>query len=167
MSSAISRPFSLAAASKWREASKVPKSVGVGGRAREGDVQCDIEAFLFGGSQQVAEVVESAELGSDRLVPAFRRAYGPWAAWLVRRSLDAVVGPLAVGAPDRVDGRQVKDVETHARDVGQALFDVAERAVATGLPGRSREQLIPGAEPSALGIHEQRELARVIDGLAS
>jgi hypothetical protein len=139
--------------------------VRVVGGALERDVQGDVETFLFGRVQQVAEVVERAELRGDRLMAALRRADGPWAARLARCSLHAVVGTLAVGPPDRVDRRHIEDVEAHAGDVGEPFLDVAESAVAPGLTGRPGKKLVPGAEASAQGIHKHLKLARIRNSL--
>ena len=74
---------------------------------------------------------------------------------------DVVVASLAVRAADRVDGRQVQDVEAHPGDVGEPLLDIAEGAVRARLAGRAREQLVPGAEARPLEIDQHLELARV------
>ena len=90
-------------------------------------------------------------LGADR----------PRAAWLARLRAGRVVASFPVRLADGVDGRQVEDVEAHVRDVGQAVLEVAERAVHTRLSRRARECLVPGAEPRALRLDHDLQLALV------
>ena len=75
--------------------------------------------------------------------------------------VEAVVRALAVGDADRVDGRQVDDVETHRRDRRQAGGGGAQRArlVRRGALG-AREELVPGGEGAELAVDPQRERAR-------
>ena len=69
---------------------------------------------------QRVEVVERAELGVDGGVAALGAADRPRAARVVRRALDGrLFGPLRNCAADRVDRRQVEDVEAHLGDVRQ------------------------------------------------
>ena len=69
-----------------------------------------------------------------------------------------VVGALAVGGADRVDRRQVQDVEPEIGDVGQPCDHVAQGPVLAGLGGgRAREQLVPGREPGVDRIHRHLE----------
>ena len=78
--------------------------------------------------------------------------------------LEGVVAPLAVRPPDRVDRRQVDDVESHRRDVGKPPLGFGEgrggrplRIAALG----AREQLVPRTEPSALAVDDERELRAI------
>ena len=84
-----------------------------------------------------AEIRQRAELGMDRLVAALGRADRPRAARIARPRVERVVAALALGGADRVDRRQVEDVEAHRRDVGQARLDVGERAVRAPAVGAS------------------------------
>ena len=68
-----------------------------------------------------------------------------------------VVAALAVHGADRVDRRQVDDVEAHRGDAVELLGRGDERAVhrAAGLvaaAGGAREELVPGAEEGALAV---------------
>jgi len=65
-----------------------------------------------------------------------------------------------------VDRRKVEHVESHRGDVGKSPFHVTERAVAAGLAGGSRKQLVPRAESRAHGIDQNLELTRVRDVFA-
>ena len=64
---------------------------------------------------------------------AFGRADCPGAAFVVGAGDGGVVGALAEGGADGMDGRQVEDVEAHGGDLGQKEFDVGEGAVAVGV----------------------------------
>ena len=67
-----------------------------------------------------------------------------------------VVAALAVGQPDRVDRRQVDDVEAELGEPWQLALDSLQPAP------RSREQLVPGAEsgPQAVNLDHHRLLQR-------
>src|SRR5829696_2890958 len=83
----------------------------------------------------------------DRVVPAFVRTDGVDAADVAGRGLQRVVPALAVGAPDRMDRREVEDVETELAHVRQLRDYVVEGAVALRIAGlRAREHLVPGRE---------------------
>ena len=64
-------------------------------------------------SDEAIEVVERAEPRLDRRVAALRRADRPRAARIVGRRRQRIVASLAEAAADRMDRRQVEDVEAH------------------------------------------------------
>ena len=132
------------------------------GRALEGDVERDLQA------------VRRRPPRRGRRSPRACRARGGWPCGRPPRAPMAhglprspgvgvlgVVAALAVLAADRVDRRQVEDVEAHLRDVRQVLDDVAKRAVALAVAERAREELVPGAEAGALAVDHELELAVV------
>ena len=131
---------------------------GVVGRALEGQVERDVDAALARARQQVLEVREGAELGVDRGVAALGAADGPRAAEVARLGLGVVVRALAERGADRVDRRQVEDVEAELGDVVEPLLDVLEGAVGALGAGRAREQLVPGREARPDAVDPQREL---------
>src|SRR5437588_675663 len=102
-------------------------------------------------------------------VAALARADGPWAARVVLPCGGGVVLALAVGVADRMDRRQVQDVEPELRHVRKAGgLHVLERAVLTRPPrGASREQFVPAAEPGSLRIHQDLELTVERNGLGA
>ena len=89
--------------------------------------------------------------GLQRHVPARLAADGPGAARVGAPRGRRVVAALAVRQPDRVDGRQVEHVEAQLGELRQQLLDPGEAAP------RAREELVPGPERGALGIHEDLE----------
>ena len=112
------------------------------------------------GLEEALEVVERAELGMDRRVPALGPADGPRASRIRRPSLQRIVRPFAVSPADRVNGRQVHDVETQFFDVREAPDAVGERAVPAGdRPLGAGKELVPGAPARAHAIDDDLELA--------
>ena len=133
------------------------------GRRLERDVERDLETEPVRDGDEAIEVVERAEPGLDGRVSAVFGADGPRAARIARRRRQRVVPALAVRAADRMDRRQVEDVEAHRRDVGQPRFGVAQRAAARRVGrARAREHLVPRAEPRANRI--DRDAQRAIVG---
>ena len=114
-------------------------------------VERDLEPELLRPGDHAVEVLEAAELGMDRVVTALRPADRPRRAGIARARIERVVGPLAIRPADRVDRRQVDDVEAELRQLRQHPLDPGEAAE------RAREELVPGAEA--------RELAVDLDGV--
>jgi hypothetical protein len=82
----------------------------------ERDVERDLDAELACAGHEVVEVVEAAEVGVDRVVPAVGRADAVRRARVALERRERVVAALAVGQADRVDRGQVHDVEAQVRD---------------------------------------------------
>src|SRR3954453_17586645 len=87
---------------------------------------------------------------------ALRRTDRPWAARIVRSGADGCVRPLPEGAPDRMDGRQVHDIEAHPGDGRQTGGCALEPALA------AREELVPRA--GARSFTTDPQLARLRSG---
>ena len=92
--------------------------VGMVRGALKGQIERDLEAVLPGPLDQPAEAGQGAELGMDLKVTTLLRPDRPGTAGVLRAGLQSVVLAFAIGSTDGVDGRQVEDVEAHARDVG-------------------------------------------------
>ena len=73
------------------------------GRALERDVERQLDAAVACGGGELDDVVDRAELGVDRGVPAVGAADRPRAAGVVGRRRGRVVAALALGDADRVD----------------------------------------------------------------
>ncbi len=110
----------------------------------------------------------------DAVVPAGaavceRAADRPRAARIVRPGLGRVVRPLAEARADRVDRRQVDDVETHLGDRRQAFRGGAEGARGPGAvlrllrPLGAREELVPGADRGPRPLDAQHLRLRLGD----
>src|SRR6185312_11220574 len=84
-----------------------------GGRALEGDVECDLDAESARAREQPVEILERAEARMHGLVAALAAADRPGAAGVIGRGAGAVVGPFALDLADRMDGGQIKDIEPH------------------------------------------------------
>ena len=98
------------------------------------------------------------------VVPAQVGADGPRGAGVVRAGRQRVVRALAVDLADRVDRRQVDDVEAHLGDGVEPLGGGGEGArpprpalLVVRRPLRAGEQLVPGADQGALAVDVQRE----------
>ncbi len=126
-------------------------------RALDGEIEGDFQAVFTRRCNQLMEVVQCAQFGMNGVVPTILAADGIGAARIVRTGQQAVVRPLAVLAPDRVDWREIQHVEAHVANGGQALVHVAEGAVAIRVVGfRAREQLIPAGELRQRALDIQR-----------
>ena len=97
------------------------------------------------------EVVHRAELGVDGVVAALGGADRVRHAGVVGAGDERVVAALAVLAADRVDRREVEDVEAVLGDRRDLLLDRLQAA-----PG-AREQLVPGAEARADAVDLDRQ----------
>ena len=89
----------------------------------------------------------------DGVVAAGLVADRPRGAGIAGRGAQRVVRALAVGQADRVDRRQVEDVEAELGQRRQLLLDALQPAP------RAREQLIPGAEPRPQPVDLERAAA--------
>ncbi len=132
-------------------------------RALDREVERDLEPVLLGGRDEPVEVLQRPQLGMDRVVPSLGPADRPRAPGIALRRDERVVAALPVRRPDRVDRRQVDDVEAELRELRHHLFDTLEPA-----PG-AREELVPAAEPGALALDvdlERRVQGRLPEPLA-
>ena len=104
------------------------------------------------GRRQLPQVVDRAELGVDRVVAAGLVADRPRRAGIARTGDQRVVPALAVGQPDRMDRRQIEDVEPELGQRRQLVLHALQAAPGAG------EQLIPGAEagPDAVNLDRHR-----------
>ena len=84
---------------------------GVIGRALQCEVERELHLVLAQGRDERRQVGLGAELGMDRVVPALRTADRPRAPDVAGLGALRVVPALAVRQPDRVDRREVDDVE--------------------------------------------------------
>jgi len=139
--------------------------VGMIRRALERQVERNLHPEIGGAGHQAGEVVETAECRMDRVVTSLGPADGPGASEVFLAGHEGVVGSLPEAGADRVNGRQVDDIESHPRDVGQPGGAVGQRSVA-GRVGRCRpgEELVPGAEASAFTVYPYAQLDRIPGG---
>src|SRR5262245_56892404 len=96
----------------------------------------------------------------DGSMPAGGRPNGPGSAWVIVAGHAGIVLALAVDLANRMNGREVEDVKTHTRQVGQTCFAILEGYVlAWHRRARAWKHLIPGAEASFVTVHHHRKLA--------
>ena len=132
----------------------------------ESYVESDLEAQLGGPVAELPEVLDSSQLGMDGGVAPLRPADCPRHSRVVGAGFEGVVGALAVGAPDGVDGREVEDVESHLRHVVEPVGHVGEGSVLALVPPRTGEQLVPGGKTRPLAVHPDL-VDRVVDRRAA
>ena len=114
--------------------------------ALDREVERDLEPRRSGGRDHRVEVLVAAEIRMERVVPADGGADRPGTAGIALLRALRVVPPLAERLPDGVHGREVDDVDTNRRELGQHRRDAPEAAP------RAWEELVPDAEPSALAV---------------
>src|SRR6185436_17216013 len=96
---------------------------------------------------QMIEVLQRAQPHMHGLVAAALGANCPRGADVARLGLARVVLALAMGSPDGVDGRQIEDVESEARNLREERLDVAKGSVPLWIARRGAgKQLVPGAD---------------------
>ena len=78
----------------------------------------DLDAEVTRSSRQMAKLFERAQLRQNILVSALGSADCPGAADILGSGGQGIVGTLAVDASDRMDGRKVQHIESHAGQVG-------------------------------------------------
>ena len=130
------------------------------GGALDREVEGDLQAVPARRLHQALEVLQRAELGRDRRVAALGPADRPGAAGVAGLGGGRVVAALAVGAADRVDRRQVDDVEAQLGEPGQLQLHPGEAAE------RPREELVPRADAGEVAIHVHLERLRA-DAIAA
>src|SRR5512132_861441 len=94
----------------------------------------------------------------DRRVTAPLGADRPRAADVPALGCDRVVAALAVRVSNRMDRRQVDDVEPEVRELRQHFLDACEAAP------RAWEQFVPRAEPCTLDVDVDTEFHAELDG---
>src|SRR5690606_13711257 len=119
-----------------------------------------LESQLLGARREVLELAQRAELWVDRVVAAVRAADRIRAAGVAWLRCERVVAPLAVREADRVDRREVDDVEAHFRDGRKALGGGGEgsgrpraRALVELRALRAGEDLVPGRRQGPFPLH--------------
>src|SRR5262249_11249750 len=102
---------------------------GVVGRTLDREVQRDLQSVRAAGSHQALEIIERPQLGMDRIVAALSRADGVETAGIAGLTAQRIIATLAVRTADRMDRREIKNVEAERGDLGHTSDAVVERAV--------------------------------------
>src|SRR6476660_5515847 len=100
---------------------------GMVGRALNCKVECDFESEAPRGQDKMIEIVQAAERRLDRRMTAGLAADRPGAAGTVGERSERVVGPLAIRVADRMNRREVHDVEAEVANFGQPPLGLAQR----------------------------------------
>ena len=109
-------------------------------RALIGEIQRNIDPPAFRSRYKAPKIVESSKLGVNGLVSALLGTDRPRASGLAGRGFARVVFPFAMGVPDRMNRRKVKNVETHFSDFGNDALAIFE------CPAGPRKHFVPGTE---------------------
>ena len=110
------------------------------------EVQRDLEAQVLGLGDEAVEGVPVAEVGVQGVVSAGGVADGPGRARVLGGGVQGVVLALLERVADRVDRREVDDVEAHGRDLVEA--------VVAGVEG-ARDPVAVGIDVGALAAGEE------------
>src|SRR6516165_4800889 len=115
--------------------------------ALDREVERDLEAMLGCGVLQSSEVRERAQSRVKRIVAAFGAADRVGATGVVRARLQGVVAALAMRGADRMDRREIKDVEAHGAHGPKPANDVRKSAMLARPSGRrAGKEFVPGAD---------------------
>ena len=125
---------------------RMPREPRVVGRHLEREVERELHALTPERGDERREVGLGAETRVDRVVASLRGADRPRAPDVAGLGPLGVVAPLAVRPADRMDRREVDDVEPELGELGDDACDARQAAP------RAREQLVPGACPRALPL---------------
>ena len=118
---------------------------GVVGRAVQGEIEREIDPEPPRRPQQASKSFTVPSEGSMASCPPSAAPDRPGAPGVAGAGEQRAVAALAGRDADRVDRREVEDVEAELRQARQLLGDAGEPSP------RAREELIPGAEPRRAG----------------
>jgi starch synthase (maltosyl-transferring) len=116
------------------------------GRRLEREVERELHPVLGKRLDECRKIVVVPEQWVDRVVTSLGRADRPRAPDVAGRGPLGVVAALPVRAADRVDRREVDDVEAELREPRDDLGDTGETSP------RPREELVPGARAGTLAL---------------
>src|SRR5262249_21392445 len=113
-------------------------------RALKSDVEGDFNAVFLCRCDESAEILERAKLRMNGFVTALLSADGPGASDIVWRRIYGVVFAFAKRPADRMNRRQIEDVEAHCRDIGQPSKTIFQSPMGAGLGGATaRKHCVP------------------------
>src|SRR5436309_4208581 len=91
--------------------------IGMIRRTLVGEIKGNFYAVLFSFSNKMAKVFEPAKLRVDCFVAAFLGPYSPRTSRITGPGFACVVFAFTMGMADRVNRREVENVETHFRNL--------------------------------------------------
>ncbi|MNF30617.1 hypothetical protein D3C84_113620 [compost metagenome] len=123
-----------------------------------GEVEGDFQTVIGGGSDQSTEVLASAELRVNGFVAALLATDGIRAAGIIGAGGQGIVAPLAMGAANRVDRREIEYVEAHVLNHWQTRVHIVKSAMTVGIVGdRARKQFVPTGKFGQFAFDVYRE----------
>src|SRR5262245_44646039 len=124
-------------------------------RALHRKVEGDIHLVLAADGDEPAKIIERAQLRFDRVMTAIFVADRVEAARILWTGIERIVFALPVRAPNRMDRRQIKNVEAKPRDFRHARHTIVECAVAAGSRALAPwHHFVPGACTRALAFSQ-------------
>src|SRR5260221_11457599 len=96
------------------------------GRALDCKIEGDFNSETVGRRVEAIEITERADRRIDRGMAACLTANRPRAARRVRSPVQRIAGTFAIGVPNRMNWRQVYDVEAEVSKLGQPTLDIME-----------------------------------------
>src|SRR5579862_3342236 len=133
--------------------------VGMIGRGLERKVQSDLDPEVARLRKEILKILQRTQIRMNGCMPAFTRSDGPGTAYIRRTGGARVIHALARLAADRMNRRQVQNVEAHGGDVRQPRFTIAKGSMPAGLRrARSRKHFVPCRESRPLAIHHDSQL---------
>src|SRR5258708_40223715 len=125
--------------------------------ALDGKVERGFQSMLRAGAHQATEIVERPKLGMYGIVAALGRADGIGAARIAGFATERVIAALAVDAADRMDGSQIKHIDTKHGDLGRSTDTIVQGAVLTSHRRlTARHHLVPGTCPRDRPVGHKR-----------
>src|ERR1700733_8428292 len=97
------------------------------------NVKSDFKPVSIGAGDKFLKIVQRSQLWMNGGMAALFGADRPWAANIIRLRSDGIIFSFPECLPDRMNWREINDVETHGRDVGKRGFAIAAAAVPPGL----------------------------------
>ncbi len=100
---------------------------GMIGRALESNIQRDFEPNALSLCDQMPEILRRSEFGMDRRVTTCFRSNRPGTSNVTWLSSHRIVLALAKTLSDRMNWRQIHDVEAHVGYVSKPCFNIFKR----------------------------------------
>jgi hypothetical protein len=125
------------------------------GRTLQRVVEGDLEIVGARRGDEAFEIGDRSERRLDRRVAAGIVADRPRAARIRRQRVERVVAPLTKCVADRMDRREIHDVESHVANRGEASLRIRKRSVlAVNRAGRAWEEFVPCRELRGASLDE-------------
>ncbi len=116
--------------------------VGMIRRALKCNIQSDFKPVSIGAGDKFLEIFLCSQLRINGGMAALIGANRPGAAYIIRLRRDGIVLPFPECLSDRMDWREVHDIETHGGNVGKPGLAVAESSHCRPGSGRATSEIL-------------------------